>query len=161
MLGRHLLGYLPVQAAQAVVGFGSVAVLTRILPAEQYGLYALVLASLSLTHILTFTWLEAAVARFHARAERRGRQREHLATAYALYAGFALLIAGGGLLAIHLAPLDAALTTAFSFALVSLLLRALMQIGMETHRARGDVGRFSALEAGYLCSASSWASRSS
>ena len=27
MLGRHLLGYLPVQAAQALVGFGGVAIL--------------------------------------------------------------------------------------------------------------------------------------
>lgn len=72
MLGRYLLGYLPVQVAQALVGFGSVAVFTRLLPADDYGRYALVIAAMSLTHILVFTWLEAAVARFHARAERRG-----------------------------------------------------------------------------------------
>ena len=84
MLGRYLLGYLPVQAAQGLVGFGSVAVFTRLMAPEDYGSYALALAAMSLTHILIFTWLEAAVARFHARAERRGRMREHLMTAYAI-----------------------------------------------------------------------------
>ena len=150
MLGRYLLGYLPVQIAQAIVGFGSVAVFTRILPAEDYGRYALTLAALSLTHILVFTWLEAAVARFHARAERRGRAREHLATAYGLYLVIAV-IAGAVLVAlVHLLPIEPRLRTALAFATITLLLRALMQIGMETHRARGEVGRFSALEASYL-----------
>ncbi|MHA6289520.1 oligosaccharide flippase family protein [Maricaulis sp. CAU 1757] len=150
MLGRHLLGYLPVQAAQAVVGFGSVAILTRIMPAESYGQYALVLATLSLANILTFTWLEAAVARFHARAVQRRREREHLATAYGLYAIFAALLVALAGLALVLVPLDAPLKAAFSFALVSMILRAAAQIGMETHRAAGRVARYSALEAGYL-----------
>ena len=97
MLGRYLLGYLPVQAAQGLVGFGSVAVFTRLMAPEDYGSYALALAAMSLTHILIFTWLEAAVARFHARAERRGRMREHLMTAYAVYALIAL-VAGTALI---------------------------------------------------------------
>jgi len=150
MLGRHLLGYLPVQLAQAIVGFGSVAVFTRLMSAEDYGVYALAIASLALTHILGFTWLEAAVARYHARAEMRGRLRDHLATAYALYAGAAVL----GVLAIGTAltllPLDIKLKSAFAFAAVSLLLRALLQIGLETHRAQGDIGRYSAIEASFL-----------
>ena len=150
MLGRHLLGYMPVQFSQALVGFGGVAVFTRILSADEYGQYALALAALSLTHIVTFTWLEAAVARFHARADRRGRMREHLATAYALYGaialGSAIVLLGG----VQLLPLDTAMKTALSFAIISLLLRAGLQIGLETHRAGGEVGRYSALEAGYL-----------
>jgi O-antigen/teichoic acid export membrane protein len=150
MLGRHLLGYLPVQAAQAIVGFGGVAVFTRLLPADAYGSYALALAALSLTHIATFTWLEAAVARFHARAERKTSLHHHLATAYGLYAVIAVLGLAilGGLIAIL--PLDLPLKASFAFALVSLVLRALLQIGLETHRAGQDVGRYSALEAGYL-----------
>ncbi|WP_323761011.1 lipopolysaccharide biosynthesis protein [Maricaulis sp.] len=150
MLGRHLLGYLPVQLAQVLVGFGGVAVFTRIMPADEYGRYAIAIATLSLIHIVTFTWLEAAVARFHARAEQRGRLRDHLATAYGLY----LVIAAGAgallVLGVHILPLDAKLQAALSFAVISLLLRALLQIGMETHRAGGDVGRYSALEASYL-----------
>ena len=150
MLGRHLLGYLPVQLSQALVGFGSVAVFTRILAPEEYGRYALVLAAMSLTHILVFTWLEAAIARFHARAEHRGRLKDHLATALGLYALAGL--AGGAILLALIAwlPLDMPLKTALGFATASLLVRALMQIGLQTHRAQGDVARYSALEASFL-----------
>lgn len=150
MLGRHLLGYMPVQAAQAIVGFGSVAIFTRLMGAEAYGVYALTLATLSLTHIATFTWLEAAVARFHARADARKRLRDHLATAYGIY--IVLALGGGALMfgAIHFAPLDGSMKAVFSFAAVSLIMRAALQIGLETHRAGGDVSRYSALEASYL-----------
>jgi O-antigen/teichoic acid export membrane protein len=150
MLGRHLLGYLPVQAAQAIVGFGGMAVFTRLLPADAYGSYALALAALSLTHIVTFTWLEAAVARFHARAERKRGLHHHLATAYGLYAGIAAIAVTALGILIAISPIDLALKTTLAFALASLVLRALLQIGLETHRAGQDVGRYSALEAGYL-----------
>ncbi|MFS2317892.1 lipopolysaccharide biosynthesis protein [Maricaulis sp. D1M11] len=149
MLGRHLLGYLPVQLTQALVGFGSVAVFTRLLGADEYGFYALVMACLSLVHMLVFTWLDAALARFHARAERRGRLSDHLATAYGIYGLLALfaLVCGTGLLLIP--GLDPRLQTAGVFALASLLLRALLQIGLETHRAGADIPRYSALQASY------------
>ena len=150
MLGRHLLGYLPVQAAQALVGFGGVAVFTRLMGQEEFGRFALVMAALSLAHILAFTWLEAAVARYHARAEKRGRLSDHLATAYGLFAlcaVFALAAFGGALL---LFDFDAPLKAALGFALVQLIARSAMQIGLETHRAAGNVARYSALEAGYL-----------
>ncbi len=150
MIGRHLLGYLPVQLSQAIVGFGSVAVFTRLMPAETYGLYALALAALSLTHIVTFTWLESAVARFHARAEVRGRLRDHLATTYAVYLGVAIIAAILIASALYVAPLPLPLKNVLAFAALSLVLRAPLQIGLETHRAGGDVARYSALEAGYL-----------
>ncbi|MBR9826274.1 MAG: oligosaccharide flippase family protein [Alphaproteobacteria bacterium] len=150
MIGRHLLGYLPVQLSQAIVGFGAVAVFTRLMPAETYGLYALALAALSLTHIVTFTWLESAVARFHARAEVRGRLKDHLSTVYGLYLAIVLIAGVAIITALYLLPLGLALKNALSFAALSLVLRALLQIGLETHRAAGQVARFSALESGYL-----------
>ena len=150
MLGRHLLGYLPVQAAQAIVGFGSVAVFTRLMSAEAYGSYALTLAALTLTHIVTFTWLDAAIARFHARADARKRLKDHLTTAYGIYVALALVGTVVIFGAIHLAPISDAYKAIFSFAAISLITRAALQIGLETHRASGDVARYSALEAGYL-----------
>lgn len=150
MLGRHLLGYLPVQAAQALVGFGGVAVFTRLLSPDDYGAYALTMAGLSLVHMLVFTWLEAAIARFHARAERRRRLPDHLTTAYGLYTVLLVLCLAILVPALWFAPFDPRLKTAFAFALMSLVLRALLQIGMETHRAAGHVARYSALEASYL-----------
>ena len=150
MLGRHLLGYLPVQAAQALVGFGGVAVFTRILSPEEFGRYSLVIAAVSLIHMASFTWLESAVARFHARADSRGRLRDHLLTVYNTF-GFAAVVVGGLLtLVIVFAPLDAQTKTVLAFALASMLLRGLLQIGLETHRAAADITRYSALEASGL-----------
>ena len=150
MLGRHLLGYLPVQAVQALVGFGGVAVFTRILSPEDYGRYALTIAALSLVHMMSFTWLEAALARFHARAEQRGRVRDHLATIYAAYGCLAVAVALAGALIVWGLPFEPRLKSVLAYALASLLLRALFQLGLETHRAAGRVARYSALEAGYL-----------
>ena len=64
MLNRHLLAYLPVYLAQALVGFGSVVVFTRILSPDAYGQYMLVLTGSALISTLIFTWLDAAVARY-------------------------------------------------------------------------------------------------
>ncbi|WP_339748329.1 lipopolysaccharide biosynthesis protein [uncultured Maricaulis sp.] len=150
MLGRHLLGYLPVQLTQAIVGFGGVAIFTRLLSADDYGQYALALAALSLFHMASFTWLEAAIARFHARAETRRRLADHLATAYGMFVLMALAGAVLIITALVFLPFDMRLKTALAFAAVALVLRALLQIGLVTHRAAGDIGRFSALEAGYL-----------
>jgi O-antigen/teichoic acid export membrane protein len=150
MLGRHLLGYLPVQAAQALVGFGGVAVFTRILSAEEFGRYSLAIAAVSLIHMASFTWLESAVARFHARADSRGRLKDHLLTVYKTF-GFAAMLVGALLtLVIAFAPFDPQIKTVLAFALASMLLRGLLQIGLETHRAAANVARYSALEASGL-----------
>ena len=150
MLGRHLLGYLPVQIAQIIAGFGGVALFTRFMSPEDYGRYALALAVLSLVHMICFTWLEAAVARFHARAEARNRGRDHLATAYALYGATALAVIAGMVAALIFLPLGGGMKAALAFAFIKLVLRAGLQIGMETHRAAGDVRRYSMLEAGFI-----------
>lgn len=150
MIARHLLGYLPVQACQALVGFAGVAVFTRLMSAESYGVLSLMLAGLSLAHIVSFTWLQAALARFHARAEARGRLRDHLATAYALYFAMAGAIAVGVVLTLVLVPMDRPIQNALVFAAALFLLRGLMQMGLESHKAAGRIARYSVLQSGYL-----------
>lgn len=146
MLNRHLLTYLPVYAAQILVGFGSVVVFTRLLPPEEYGRYTLVLAGALLIQTLVFTWLDAAVARHHARASARGRLGGHLATAFSLYGVLAVasLIVFGG--AIALVPLSAEMKMVCAFALVSQVLRSAIMIALETRRAEGEAVRFALLE---------------
>ncbi|MGP1274964.1 MAG: lipopolysaccharide biosynthesis protein [Caulobacterales bacterium] len=146
MLNRHLLTYLPVYAAQILVGFGSVVVFTRLLSPEDYGRYTLVLAGALLTQTLVFTWLDAAVARHHARASARGRLGGHLATAFSLYAMLAVasLAVFGGVIA--LAPVSTELKTVCAFALVSQVLRSAIMIALETRRAEGEAVRFALLE---------------
>lgn len=146
MLERTILKYIPVQVTRAMVGFGAIAVFSRLLSPEEYGRYALILAAMALINIATFTWLEAAVARFHARAERFARLAHHLKAAYRLYAGMALLIGASGAVVIWFLPMDAHFKAAAGFALAHMLLRAALQVGMETYRAAGEVGRYSILE---------------
>lgn len=146
MLNRHLLTYLPVYAAQILVGFGSVVVFTRILSPEEYGRYTLVLAGALLIQTLIFTWLDAAVARHHARATARGRLGGHLATAFSLYGALAVisLVLFGG--AIAFAPISADMKAVCAFALVAQVLRSAIMIALETRRAEGEAVRFALLE---------------
>ena len=146
MLGKHILGYLPVQIARALVGFGGVAVLTRLMPAEMYGQYALALAAMHITAMAFHTWLDAAVARFHARASQRGQLASHLTTAYAAFAvvGFGVMIVGGALL--WIVPLSTELKSALGFGLAALTLKSTVSIGLETRRAEGEVAGYSAFE---------------
>ena len=146
MLGRHLLGYMPVQAAQALVGFGGVAILTRLMPTDMYGRYALALTAMHLGGMALFSWLDAAVARFHARSARRGAISAHLQTAYIFFAALAaatFVVCG---LALYVAPIGAELKTALAYALAALVIKSALQIGKETRRAAGQVAMYSGLE---------------
>ncbi|MCC5997178.1 MAG: lipopolysaccharide biosynthesis protein [Oceanicaulis sp.] len=146
MLNRHLLAYLPVYAAQALVGFGAVIVFTRLLTPEEYGRYMLLLAGAALIGTAVFTWLDAAVARHHARCEARGRMAGHLFTAWRIYGALALaaaVIAGG---VIALLPMDPALKTACAFALAYTIIRSGVTLALETRRAARQAGRYSAME---------------
>lgn len=146
MLNRHLLTYLPVYAAQILVGFGGVMVFTRLLSPEDYGRYTLVMAAALLIQTLIFTWLDAAVARHHARASARGRLSGHLATAFMIYGALAAVTLLIFAPVIAFVPMDEALRTACWFALASQVLRAAMMVVLETRRAEGEAVRFALLE---------------
>ena len=146
MLNRHLLAYLPVYLAQALVGFGSVVVFTRLLSPDAYGQYMLVLTGSALISTLIFTWLDAAVARYHARAAARGRLGGHLFTALTLFAMIALPVFIIGAVALLLLDLGPSLKTACAYALAYVLLRAGVMIALETRRAAGEAWRYSLLE---------------
>ena len=146
MLNRHLIAYLPVYLAQGLVGFGAVAVFTRILSPEEYGRYVLILAGASLIGTLAFTWLDAAVARHHARAAARGRLAGQLFTAWRLYAVLALPAALTGAGALWLAPIGGDLKTACAFAYAYTLIRSGLTLALETRRAAGEAWRYSLLE---------------
>lgn len=146
MLNRHLIAYLPVYLAQALVGFGSVAVFTRILSPEEYGRYVLILAGAALAATLVFTWLDAAVARHHARSDARGNLPGHLWTAWRLYGVLALSAGGIAVLVLWLAPLGGVLKTAIAFAIANVVIKSGLSVALETRRAAGEAWRYSLLE---------------
>ena len=80
MFWRGVVGYLPMNIVQGLVGLFSIVVFTRWLSPADYGVYALAFSAMSLAHTLVFTWMEAAMARFYApEAEARaaGRPLRH------------------------------------------------------------------------------------
>lgn len=146
MLNRHLIAYLPVYLAQALVGFGSVAVFTRILEPSEYGRYVLILAGAALAATLIFTWLDAAVARHHARSDARGNLPGHLWTAWRLYGGVALSASIIAVIVLWLAPIGITLKTAIGFAIANTVIKSGLAVALETRRAAGEAWRYSLLE---------------
>lgn len=63
---RHSIYYLGIRAINGAIGLASIYILTRLLSAEQYGLYALGLASINVGASVLFQWLNAGVSRLYA-----------------------------------------------------------------------------------------------
>ena len=60
MFWRGVLGYLPVNIVQGLVGLATIVTFTRLLQPSQFGDYALGFSVMSLLHTAIFTWNEAA-----------------------------------------------------------------------------------------------------
>ncbi|HYD98052.1 MAG TPA: polysaccharide biosynthesis C-terminal domain-containing protein [Alphaproteobacteria bacterium] len=148
MLIRHVFGYLP---AQIAAGGGAVlllAGLTRLLPPEAYGLYALGTAIALFGQTYLFHWLDLAIARLYPEALARG---EGAAFARAALRGFRdALLAAGLLFGLGLALYDgpAAEWRVAAAALPLLVVRAVVMARLNAHRAALQVGRYVRLEVG-------------
>ena len=146
MLWKHLLGYLPVNIAQALAGFGGIFLLTRLMSPQDYGRYGLVLAGMTFFHSIMFTWLEAALARFYARAEADESLNNELASAYfALAVLIAASLVLGGLVLLF-APIPADYRALAGYALAAVMLRAVLNLTMVARKAAREVSRYSLIE---------------
>ena len=143
MLGRSILSYLPVNLANMLTAFGTIAILTRLLEPAEFGLYALAMITLQFVHMGLFTWMEAAMARFQARAERENDVKSHLITLYRLGAltGIISFVFIMTLLSLNL--FDPALTYVLVFALGSGCIQVIFNLGMEAHRAAHRIKQYS------------------
>ena len=143
MIGRSILSYLPVNMANLLTAFGTIVVLTRLLEPAQFGIYAVAMITMQFFHMALFTWMEAAMVRFQARAERENDVANHLKTLYRLafitgIIGFTLVLA-----ALYLSPLDNKLVFVLVFALASTCLHIIFSLGMEAHKAAHRIKRYS------------------
>ena len=139
MFWRGVLGYLPVNIVQGVVGLLTIVVFTRVLEPHQYGDYALALSVVMVTHTALFTWLEAAMARFQPAEAASGSIPDHFATLYRTWAVLAacLVVLGGPVLALW--PMAAPLKFALATGLGGTLFKALGRMAQEHRRAAGRV----------------------
>ncbi|MFN3522829.1 MAG: lipopolysaccharide biosynthesis protein [Phenylobacterium sp.] len=145
MFWRGVLGYLPVNIVQGVVGLLTIVTFTRLLTPGQFGDYALGFAVMSLAHTALFTWNEAAMARLWASAEVEGRTADHAATVFRTWLMLLLvlpLVAGVALLW----PMGAGLKIAVLAGLVSVVPRTFVKLVQERQRAAGEVAGAASLD---------------
>ena len=104
MFWRGVVGYLPMNIVQGLVGLFSIVVFTRWLTPADYGVYALAFSAMSLAHTLIFAWMEAAMARFYAAEAQAGAGAERLPDLFATLYRCWLVAAGGFTLIAGAAP---------------------------------------------------------
>jgi O-antigen/teichoic acid export membrane protein len=149
VLGKSILSYLPVNLANMLTAFGTIVILTRLLEPSEFGIYAIAMITIQFVHMGLFTWLEAAMQRFQARAERENDVASHLKTLYktGLFLGagaFSLFM-----MILTVAQLDSKLIFVLTFALASTSLQILFNLGMEAHKAAHRIKRYSITYSSY------------
>ena len=142
MFRRGLLGYLPVNIVQAAAGFGAIFAFTRLLSPAAYGDYALALGLTSLVHTTVFTWVESAMARFHAVETTDAGRSALLATLYRAFLGLTVLVPLAAAAILLPLPLSPDLKGAFAAGLGSIIARSALKIAQERRRAAGEVAGF-------------------
>jgi O-antigen/teichoic acid export membrane protein len=145
MFWRGVLAYLPVNIIQAVIGFGTIVVFTRLLSPEDYGAYVLAYSVSVLAALFTLTWMEAAMARFYA-AEPAESRPALFATLYRSFGVTALLAPIPFGLAWVLLPFSHALKLAIGVALLATLARSLLRLVQERRRAAGEMRGFAVID---------------
>lgn len=146
MFWRGVFGYLPANIVQGVVGFLTIIVFTRLLSAEDFGRYALAYAVMTLAHVATFSWLEAAMARFWAAQGDEAQMAGHFASlyraAFIMTAVFLPLVAVG----VWLWPMPDAFRLPVAIALAGVPVRCLLKLAQERFRAAGKVAQAAAID---------------
>ena len=138
MFWRGVVGYLPVNLVQGIVGLLTIVTFTRLLTPAQFGDYALGFSVMSLTHTAVFTWNEAAMARFWAAEEGVDAGAAHSATVYGVWMVLAAALPAAGLIA-WFWPLHEGLRWAVLAGLAATLPRTIAKLAQERRRAAGEV----------------------
>jgi O-antigen/teichoic acid export membrane protein len=136
---RGVLGYLPVNLVQGVIGVLTIVVFTRVLSPTDYGVYALAFSAMTLVHTLVFTWLEAAMARFYAREAGGAQAADHFAAIYRAFIVLAFALPLATVPVLWLWPAGGDVKLAVAAGLASILFRSLCKLVQERRRAAGDV----------------------
>lgn len=144
MMGRSILAYIPVNIANIIVSFGAIAILTRLLTAAEFGRYAVAMITMLALHMFFMTWLEAAMERFRARAEREDNVASHLKTLYKYGAFTAAFFWAISMTALAFIPMNTGLKSAIMFANTSTCLHLFLNLGLEAHKASHRIRRYSA-----------------
>ncbi|MDO8411417.1 MAG: lipopolysaccharide biosynthesis protein [Phenylobacterium sp.] len=138
MFWRGVVGYLPVNIIQGLVGLATIVTFTRLLAPSQFGDYALGFSVMSLLHTAIFTWNEAAMARFWVAEADKGQGGAHAATVYRTWLAL-LVVLPLALAAALLIPMAPGLRLAVVCGVLAVLPRTFAKLAQERRRAAGEV----------------------
>lgn len=139
MFMRGLLGYLPANIIQGVVGVLTILVFTNLLTPKEYGIYAIALSLFTFAHVILFTWIEAAMARYWQAQQTPAELSNLYASLYRCLIGMTLVFIPLFVLVGWLAPLSKELRWPVVIGLAGIPLRCLMIMAKEAMHARGAV----------------------
>ena len=147
MYFKGLLGYLPANILQGLVGFATLTVFTRILSPDDYGRYALAFGAGSLAQTTFFVWLEASMARFYPAEGRDNPEAPFLfGTIYRLHMMVITVFAALCVAGLLLWPGHGALKSAIGLSLGCVVFRSLAKLVQEQRRAEGRVAQASLID---------------
>lgn len=147
MYAKGLLGYLPANILQGIIGFATLTVFTRVLSPDDYGRYAQAFAISSLAQTLVFTWIEAAMARFYPAESRVDIQAPRLyGTLYRLFIAATLLFGAACALGLWLWPGHGPMKIAIGWGLGAVVFRSLVKLVQEQRKSECRVATASLLD---------------
>lgn len=139
MFWRGVVGYLPVNIIQGLVGLATIVTFTRLLEPSQFGDYALGFSAMTLLHTAIFTWNEAAMARFWVGESDKGRGPDHAATVYRTWIILLAVLPAALILALII-PMSPSLRVAVICGVLAVAPRTFAKLAQERRRAAGEVG---------------------
>ncbi|MEG1452778.1 lipopolysaccharide biosynthesis protein [Brevundimonas sp.] len=146
MFVRGLLGYLPANIIQAIVGILTILVFTRLLSSTEFGIYALAFSVASLAHVLIFTWIEAAMARYWASEATPEGLASLYSTLYRAGLVLSVLFIPAAVAVCLWAPLGVEIRIAMAIGLAGVPVRCLLNMVKVALRARGAVRQAAGLD---------------
>lgn len=147
MFWRGVVGYLPVNVVQGLVGLLTIVIFTRLLTPAEYGAYALGFSVMAIVHTAAFTWNEAALARFWAAEDAKGTAPHHMASVYRIWLVLLGVLPVAGLAA-AIWPMDWPLKLAVLAGLLAVAPKTLAKLAQERQRAAGEVKAAALLDIG-------------
>lgn len=146
MFVRGIMGYLPANLLQALVGVATVWAFTHLLTPEEFGIYALSFAVLTLAHVAFYSWAEAAMERHWAEADRLDDHATLYATLYRSVLLLSLLFVPLVISICMFVPTSPQMRFAISLGLIGVPIRCLLNMVKVALRARGAVRQAAKLD---------------
>lgn len=144
---KHMLFYTPAKLIPALTGLATLVLLTRVLPADQFGLYSLAVTAMMVGQTTLTSWLVSALVRLLPGAATPDERAELLAGLGAWFGVMFLCISG--LLVAAIVLFDWHGKEGISYYTLTLLLTlaySAQQLILRVHMADLKSGRFSVLQ---------------